>query len=385
MLHCKGLSRFDVGPQSGRNGLNTLADQRAPLSQVKLFWLLQMAGWIGWMVVFGLRDAVWGQPVVFYLTLCLEAGAGFLLTCCLRLVYRKVGRVTGAWGARATAVLVASAIAALIWQPIKNYSQIEQLSEFEALYHFGASAYFVGVLSYSYAVFLGWSGLYFGLKLYLRLGEERRSRMLAEALAVDAQLKMLRYQINPHFLFNTLNAINSLLLVDEAARARLMIQRLSEFLRYSLEGEAAAKVTLEEELTSVRAYLEIESVRFEDRLTIELSIAPGLASCLVPSLILQPLVENAVKHGITPSEHPGTVLVSASRAENDLILIVSDTGPGFAVDEHEASESGLGWKNTEQRLALHYGHQFILARRARQGGGAEVMIKIPISVEGAST
>ena len=96
MLHCKGLSRFDVGPQSGGNGLNTLADQRAPLSQAKLFWLLQMAGWIGWMVVFGLRDAVWGQPVVFYLTLCLEAGAGFLLTCCLRLVYRKVGRVTGA-------------------------------------------------------------------------------------------------------------------------------------------------------------------------------------------------------------------------------------------------------------------------------------------------
>lgn len=114
------------------------------------------------------------------------------------------------------------------------------------------------------------------------------------------------------------------------------------------------------------------------------SIENGLASCLVPSLILQPLVENAVKHGITQSEKPGTVLVSASRAENDLILIVSDTGPGFAVDGHEAAESGLGWKNTEQRLALHYGDQFVLARRARQGGGAEVMIKIPISAEGAS-
>ena len=111
-LHCIGLSRFDAAPESGRQGLNALADQRAPLSQVKLFWLLQMAGWTGWMIVFGLRDAVWGQPVVFYLTLCLEAGAGFLLTCCLRLVYRKVARVTGAWGARATAVLVASGIAA---------------------------------------------------------------------------------------------------------------------------------------------------------------------------------------------------------------------------------------------------------------------------------
>jgi two-component system LytT family sensor kinase len=362
--------------------LNALADQRAPLSQVKLFWLLQMAGWTGWMIVFGLRDAVWGQPAIFYLTLFLEAGAGFLLTCCLRLVYRKVARVTGAWGARATAVLVASGIAALIWQPIKNYSQIEQLSELEDLYYFGASAYFVGVLSYSYAVFLGWSGLYFGLKLYLRLGEERRSRMLAEALAVDAQLKMLRYQINPHFLFNTLNAINSLLLIDEAARARLMIQRLSEFLRYSLEGEAVAKVTLEEELTSARAYLEIESVRFEDRLRTRFSIESGLASCLVPSLILQPLVENAVKHGITQSEKPGTVLVSASRAENDIILIVSDTGPGFAVDRNDASASGLGLKNTEQRLALHYGDQFILVRRARLGGGAEVMIKIPMLAEG---
>ncbi|MDG1113320.1 MAG: histidine kinase [Pseudomonadales bacterium] len=362
--------------------MNALVDQRAPLSQGKLFWLLQLAGWTGWMIAFGLRDAVWDQPAIFYLTLCLEAGAGFLLTCCLRLVYRKVGRAIRAWGARATAVLVASAVAALIWQPIKNYSQIEQLSEFEDLYHFGASAYFVGVLSYSYAVFLGWSGLYFSLKLYLRLGEERRSRLLAEALSVDAQLKMLRYQINPHFLFNTLNAINSLLLVDEAARARVMIQRLSEFLRYSLEGDAAAKVTLEEELTSVRAYLEIESVRFEDRLTIELNIEAGLASCMVPSLILQPLVENAVKHGITQSEEPGTVLVSASRAENDLILMVSDTGPGFAVDGNSASESGLGMKNTEQRLALQYGDQFVLARRARQGGGAEVMIKIPMSAEG---
>jgi signal transduction histidine kinase len=359
-----------------------LPDQRAPLSQSKLFWLLQMAGWTGWMIVFGLRDAFWGQPVTFYLTLCLEAGAGFLLTCCLRLVYRKVGRVTRAWGARATAVLVASGIAALIWQPLKNYSQIEQLSEFEELYHFGVSAYFVGVLSYSYAVFLGWSGLYFSLKLYLRLGEERRSRIQAEALAVEAQLKMLRYQINPHFLFNTLNAINSLLLLDDAPRARVMIQRLSEFLRYSLEGEAAAKVTLEEEIRSVRAYLEIESVRFEDRLAIQLNIETGLASCSVPSLILQPLVENAVKHGITQSEKPGTVFVSASRGDNHLMLIVSDTGPGFTVDGHHQLEPGLGWKNTEQRLALHYGDQFVLERRQRNGGGAEVMIQIPIASEG---
>ncbi len=332
------------------------------------------------MIVFGLRDAVWGQPVIFYLTLCLEAGAGFLLTCCLRLVYRRIGRVT--WLTRATVVFVGSGIAALVWQPIKNYSQIEHLSEFQELYYFGVSAYFVGVLSYSYAVFLGWSGLYFSLKVYLRLGEERRSRMLAEALAVDAQLKMLRYQINPHFLFNTLNAINSLLLVEETARARAMVQRLSEFLRYSLEGNAAAKVTLEEELTSVRAYLEIESVRFEDKLRIRFSIEIGLSACLVPSLILQPLVENAVKHGITQTDKPGTVLVSASRAENDLMLIVSDTGPGFAVDGRDASESGLGWKNTQQRLALHYGDQFVLSRRARQGGGAEVMIKFPMSSEG---
>ena len=312
----------------------------------------------------------------------MEAGAGFLLTCGLRLVYRNVGRTTRGWGTRATAVLVASGVAALIWQPLKNYSQIEQLSEFEEFYHFGASAYFVGVLSYSYAVFLGWSGLYFSLKVYLRLGEERRSRMLAEALAVDAQLKMLRYQINPHFLFNTLNAVNSLLLIDETPRARIMIQRLSEFLRYSLEGEAAAKVTLQEELTSVRAYLEIESVRFEDRLRIRFNIEKGLTSCLVPSLILQPLVENAVKHGITQSENPGTVSVSASRVDHDLILIVSDTGPGFAVGENDPAESGLGWKNTEQRLTLHYGDEFVLARRARHGGGAEVMIKIPMAVEG---
>jgi len=296
------------------------------------------------------------------------------------LVYRRIGQVT--WLTRATVVFVGSGIAALVWQPIKNYSQIEHLSEFEELYYFGVSAYFVGVLSYSYAVFLGWSGLYFSLKVYLRLGEERRSRMLAEALAVDAQLKMLRYQINPHFLFNTLNAINSLLLVEETARARAMVQRLSEFLRYSLEGNAAAKVTLEEELTSVRAYLEIESVRFEDKLRIRFSIEIGLSACLVPSLILQPLVENAVKHRITQTDKPGTVLVSASRAENDLMLIVSDTGPGFSVDVRDASESGLGWKNTQQRLALHYGDQFVLSRRARQGGGAEVMIKFPMSSEG---
>jgi sensor histidine kinase YesM len=341
-----------------------------------------MAGWTGWMIVYGLRDAVWGQPFMFYVTLCLEASVGFVLTCCLRLVYRKVGRMTHAWGARATVVFVGSGIAALIWQPIKNYSQIEQLSEIEELYYFGASAYFVGVLSYSYAVFLGWSGLYYSLKLYLRLGEERRSRILAEALAVDAQLKMLRYQINPHFLFNTLNAINSLLLIDEAARARIMVQRLSEFLRYSLEGEAVAKVTLEEELNSARAYLEIESVRFEDRLKTRFSIEKDLASCLVPSLILQPVVENAVKHGITQSTQPGTVFVSASRFDNQLILIVSDTGPGFSVDGNESSESGLGWKNTEQRLALHYGDQFVLARRVRLGGGAEVMIKIPMLAQG---
>ena len=200
----------------------------------------------------------------------------------------------------------------------------------------------------------------------LELAAAREAASRAEAAASAASLAALRYQLNPHFLFNTLNAISSLIVTRDYRAADAMLAKLSEFLRATLSSEPDARLPLEDELATLQHYLEIESVRFGDRLAVEFTCPPALNSALVPGFLLQPLVENAIKYALAPSAEPVTIKVEASRDGDALVIAVEDDGAGLAQDARPGT--GLGVANVRQRLATLYGAAGTLETLKRDRG-----------------
>ena len=198
-----------------------------------------------------------------------------------------------------------------------------------------------------------------------------------QARVTEARLAALRMELNPHFLFNTLNAIAALVRREENKQAVSMLARLGDLLRVTLERGGEQEIPLEKELEYLARYLEIERVRFHDRLCIETEVAEDAAHALVPTFILQPLVENAVRHGISRSTEGGTIRVMARRAEDDrLVLTVSDSGVGFRPRDGVVRE-GVGMKNTRARLEQLYGARASLGWENVPEGGARVTVVMP--------
>jgi two-component system LytT family sensor kinase len=211
---------------------------------------------------------------------------------------------------------------------------------------------------------------------YWRESRERavRAERLQTRLA-EAQFQALQRQLQPHFLFNTLHTISSLMRSDVDA-ADMMIDRLSELLRMSLRAQAQ-EVTVRQELDILQSYLGIEQTRFRDRLSVVIAVDPDLLDARVPHLLLQPLVENAVRHGIAPRARPGRIEIRAARRGDRLDLDVTDTGDGAPPDRLHALNDGVGLSNTRARLKHLYGddHRFTFANRKE--GGFQVSISIP--------
>jgi hypothetical protein len=201
-----------------------------------------------------------------------------------------------------------------------------------------------------------------------------------EARLSRAQLEVLRIQLHPHFLFNTLHAIASLTPEDPRAATR-MIAQLSELLRRSLRV-GAQEVSLGEELDLVRLYGSIQRARFEDRLVIEYQVEAAMLPARVPSLLLQPLVENAIRHGIAPRRQGGRITIGARRDDGRLRLWVADDGAGLRPGQ-PARGMGLGLENTRARLAHLYGRDQSLELRNRVAGGVEVLLTLPFRAVGA--
>jgi two-component system LytT family sensor kinase len=211
--------------------------------------------------------------------------------------------------------------------------------------------------------------------------EARRQEVAASRLQAnlaEARLQMLVAQFEPHFLFNTLNAISVLALEGRNQAVVDMLERLSKLLRVSLDGNRPAEVPLELEMQFITDYLEIQRIRFSDRLTLIKDIRPEAAGALVPSMILQPLVENAVVHGIAQRRGPGCVTVEAGICENWLLLEVSDTGPGFRSSERDSGARGLGLATTRARLEQLYGSQQRLECVDLPDRGASVRVFLPL-------
>lgn len=253
-------------------------------------------------------------------------------------------------------------VAFFLWFP--PYAYLEN-AEFLPLFRAGI-IYDSPILS---SVFMGFIAIHFGREL----AEQQRLALKREAAAREAQLASLRHQLSPHFLFNTLNSITALITEEDTANAERAVLMLSDFLRYALETEAGELVTLEQELTSMRAYLAIEYVRYEDRLQVRESIGDGVKSMLVPPFLLQPIIENIVKHAVSKQSRPVNVTLECVLADGDLFVLVEDDGPGLA--NPDAHLSGTGLRNLRQRLRLLYGPRASVTISERSSTGLRVEIR----------
>ena len=205
------------------------------------------------------------------------------------------------------------------------------------------------------------------------LAEAREAAAQAEAAASAARLAALRYQLNPHFLFNTLNAVSSLVVTRRNDEADTMLAKLSGFLRATLAADPGGLTTVEDELATLQHYLEIEAVRFDNRLAVEFVCPPDLNDALLPGFLVQPLVENAIKYAVSPATRTVTVRVEAARDGGDLLLVVEDNGDAAAV----CPGTGLGLANIRQRLQVLYGSRGSL-EAVRRDGGFLAIVRLPL-------
>ncbi|AAZ28493.1 MULTISPECIES: sensor histidine kinase [Colwellia] len=342
----------------------------------RLFWLAHTAGWFGFAFVHYLGSLQHDSRDIFVVIIFLNAYAGWLFTVPLRYIYRK------AWNFPpikiALVVILSSYFTGVLWQIVKNINYWEIYKHgYEPEFWFMYTQNSLG----SFYIILSWSGLYFGSKYYQMLQIEKQNVLKANAVAHQAQLKMLRYQLNPHFLFNTLNAISTLILIEENKTANTMVTKLSEFLRYSLDKDPMKKVTLESEIQALQLYLAIEQVRFEDRLQLDFQINDNCQQALVPSMILQPLAENAIKHAIAVQEQGGSITISVNRFADDLLIEVADNGPGAdIINGNLHRESGVGLVNTRERLQALYNEKFSLVVSNNQPTGVKVNLRMPFQL-----
>ena len=343
----------------------------------RLFWILNITGWTGYAATAYLGALTHDKPDS-YSTFAAAAGlAGFLLSILMRSLYHRLWSKPPA--AIAIGILVTSYTLALGWVVLKNTLYVNWIPTDWQLVSF--TDYISGVM-YSFYILLCWSGLYFGIKFYQQSQEQTERALAATAAAHQAQLKMLRYQLNPHFLFNTLNAISTLILDRSNETANLAVSRLSDFLRYTLDNDPMRLVTLGSELTAIDLYLEIEKVRFGDRLVVEKEVEPDAMNALVPSLILQPLIENAIKYAISPSEQGGTLRISAKVHGDMLLLKLTDDGPGLRNGgKPDGTSGGVGLKNTRERLQQFYGDAQAFTLAPNEPSGLLITINIPFETE----
>ncbi|GAB2683211.1 histidine kinase [Aliiglaciecola sp. 3_MG-2023] len=342
----------------------------------RLFWTLHTGGWFGFAIVYYIGSFLHDVRGIWIFVIALNAMAGWLLTIPLRYIYRWAHQQS-AWKMLLTVASSAYCIA-LFWAVLKNIN-------FWEIYKHGYRPeawfmYFTNTIN-SLIMVVCWSGLYFGIKNFQMLQKEKQNALKASTMAHQAHLKMLRYQLNPHFLFNTLNAISTLILVKDNKRAEAMVSRLSDFLRYSLDKDPIKKISLKHEIQALELYLEIEKVRFDERLDVEWDIEDDCNDALVPSLILQPIIENAIKYAISKMEKGGKIKVVAKSFGRDLMLEVSDNGPGANIENGQLNRSnGVGLPNIQERLSSLYSNNFSYVVSHNQPTGIKVSIRIPFEV-----
>jgi sensor histidine kinase YesM len=336
----------------------------------RAFWILQSIGWSGYFFLRSLSGFANSMGWMFLVHTLLLTATGYSLTLLMASLYRRLIRMKPVWTLvlSLTTVVLASATFSII----ETWSYATFLKpEFRP-----AGVQYLGAIILEFAILAAWTALYYGINYFLLLEEEIRQREKLEGQASTAQLAMLRYQLNPHFLFNTLNSISTLVLLKQTERANAMLARLSSFLRYTLVNEPAGKVTLAQEVETLKLYLEIEKMRFEDRLRPHFRIEPETIGARLPSLLLQPLIENAIKYAVTPAENGADIWITAAREGQAVRIEVADNGNGDG-DIAASPSTGVGLANIRDRLSQAYGAAHRFESRKNERGGFSVIIEIP--------
>ncbi len=342
-----------------------------------LFWSLHTAGWAAYALVQTAGALLWEKQPGYYPVVATAAIAGFALSAPLRYLYRRLW-TRSPW-VIAAAGLAASYGVALVWRLVIAAAYATFMPDMDE--RMDAATLLVAAANSAFII-VAWTGLYFGFRYYESMNDERERGLRAAALAQEAQLKMLRYQLNPHFLFNTLNTISTLVLDRQNELANQAVTRLSEFLRYTLDQDPMKRVTLRQEVDAINLYLTTERLRFGDRLRLEFAIEERALDALVPSLLLQPLVENAVKHAIAPREEGGTIRIEGRVRTRVLELSVVDDGPGLGGPATPGNGRGVGLRNTRERLRVLYGDRHRFATLDAKPG-LRIEIGLPLEREDA--
>ncbi len=227
-----------------------------------------------------------------------------------------------------------------------------------------------------------WCNLYFSIKIWQQSTWERERLLRAEAEAREAKLSALRYQLNPHFLFNALNAVSTLVLEGKSLAATRMLAQIGDLLRTILDGGTKLEIPLSDEIAFIEQYLSIEKTRLGSRLHTDLSIASDTLDALVPSMLLQPLVENAVRHGVAPLIEGGDVYVASRLEDGHLHVTVRNSGPAYQLHQQPNASAGIGLRNTAERLETLYPGQHTFVLKWLPLGGCLVVIELPFRSNG---
>lgn len=340
------------------------------------FWPLQLLGWSGYALISFLSALAHGKELRYSTVVLTAAATGLVLTTALHFLLKRIWQ----------------------WPPGKLMAVLLPVFAMIAVClglvtAFAIEAYcpetckpenWLGYLAYSATaayITLSWIALWFGIRMQRAFSDERKRTLLAKAQAQEAQIKMLRYQLNPHFLFNTLNAISTLVLDSRNSVAERMLAALSRFLRYTLDQAPQQQVTLKQELEILQLYLGIEQMRFAERLRLDFQIDPQIEQALLPSLILQPIVENSIKYAVAKREEGCTLTLRAHKVAESgtdfLQIEFMDDGPGCARLD-QGLEHGVGLRNTSERLQTLYGAQHYFSVKNRPEGGVRVLLRMPL-------
>ena len=345
----------------------------------RAFWILQTAGWTGYFILRTLSGFANSMGPILIVHIAILTATGYSLTLLMASLFRRLIAMKPVWTLILSLAVVV--LASATFSIIETWS----VSTFLKPDLRPTGVAYLGAIILDFALLAAWAALYYGINYFLLLEDEIKQRETLEGQASSAQLAMLRYQLNPHFLFNTLNSISTLVLLKQTERANAMLARLSSFLRYTLANEPTAKVTLAQEVETLKLYLEIEKMRFEDRLRPHFKVQAETIGARLPSLLLQPLIENAIKYAVTPSEDGADIWINATREGHAVRLEVADNGHGEEAGLAGGPSTGVGLANIRDRLAQAYGAAHGFTTRENDQGGFSVIIEIPYETGETST
>lgn len=378
---------FIAAPGHTRHWMNWLFADKD-----RMFWILQIAGWLGFFLlhVLSVSTFVAGRTSAALLYSVASSLIGFLTTSILARPVYRFARSNGPV-LLLTIVITSTVVMAVAMSAIKAQSfgllvgNAWMTLEGESIDTLNYLLLLLPSLPANLFLLGSWAGFYFGINYYLNLRNETERAILAARLADQAQLKMLRYQLNPHFLFNTLNAISTLVLEKDGKNANKMLSQLSSFLRYSLDSDPLQKTSLAEEIHALELYLEIEKTRFADRLKVTFDVDEEARGARVPSLILQPAIENAIKYAIAKMETGGEITIVAKRRGNMLYMQVCDNGPDAPENPSallRKTTAGVGLLNMRDRLAHLYQDNCRFKLSTLEPQGLCVSLTIPFETRG---